>query len=249
MTCSFDETPEGKYKCIYVAILLLTISVMTYVIIDTIKYNDLLNEQFTINPSFYNREGFAQIKGGERFYKVHEDLENPEGAAELMNKLDKIATAMIQHLNYKYKTDELVSYHIKPEYVDIVKFGIVSLSKNYNRNNLEENIPERSGGDTSYVIDKGTTFAMCLRDPKNDNKLDTKINSLTFVLLHEMTHLFTKTFGHDTLFWNNFRFILSEAMDAGLYTPVNYKKTGSPYCGIIISYSPLFDPKMHDYHK
>ena len=59
-----------------------------------------------------------------------------------------------------------------------MKFGIVSLSKNYNRDNLEENIPDRSGGDTSYVIDKGTTFAMCLRDPKNDNKLDTNHLSL-----------------------------------------------------------------------
>ncbi len=192
-------------------------------------------------------EGFANIAAGNGSYRVHEDLENPEGAAGMMDRLNTIATSFIDHLKHKYRTSDNIDYFIKPRYRERVVYGIASLEKNYRPKNLEENLPERSGGDTSYVMDKGSVFAMCLRDPKNSNKLDSKINSLTFVLMHEMTHLFTKTYGHDTLFWNNFRFILQEASDAGLYTPTNYGATGSPYCGITISYSPLFDSKLDDY--
>ncbi len=192
-------------------------------------------------------EAFANIAAGNGSYRVHEDLENPEGAAGLMDRLNTIANSFIDHLKYKYRTPANVDYFIKPQFRERVVYGIAAMEKNYQPKNLEENVPARSGGDTSYVMDKGSVFAMCLRDPKDNNRLDSRINSLTFVLMHEMCHLFTKTYGHDTLFWNNFRFILQEASEAGLYTPVNYNTVGSPYCGITISYSPLFDPKLEDY--
>jgi len=189
-------------------------------------------------------EGFQKIRAGNNFYKVHEDLDNPERAAETMDKLNTIAITMISHLETKYSNGVDT---IKPEYRKLVRNSITQLRKNYRPSNLEENIPERSGGDTSYVINKGDTFAMCLRDPKENNKLDDKMNDLTFVLLHEMTHLFTNTFGHDTLFWNNFKFMLEEASEAGLYNPIDYKRNGSPYCGIVITYSPLFDKSLLEY--
>jgi hypothetical protein len=138
---------------------------------------------------------------------------------------------------------------IKPQHQRIVLNGINSLTQNFRTANLEENIPERSGGDTSYVIDKGATFAMCLRDPNDGNKIESSTNELNFVLFHEMSHLFTSTYGHDNLFWNNFKFILQEASFNGLYTPTNYKKNALPYCGIKISYSPLFDAGLLDYHS
>jgi len=189
-------------------------------------------------------EGFAKIRGGDNYYKVHEDLENPEKAAETMDALNKIAMALMNHLESKYSSG---FDSIDPKYRKRVKNSITQLRKNYRASNLEENIPERSGGDTSYVIDKGDVFAMCLRDPKNGNKLDNQMNDLTFVMLHEMTHLFTNTFGHDQLFWNNFKFILEEAVDAHLYVPIDYKHNGSPYCGIVITYSPLFDSSLLKY--
>ncbi len=193
------------------------------------------------------KEDFAQVRGGDNYYKVHEDLDNPQGAAETMNKLNTIAMTLINYLEHKYNSIENIRYHIKPEYVSTVQDGIRALKRNYKTASLEENIPERSGGDTSYVIDKGAVFAMCLRDPKNNNQLDDKINGLVFVLVHEMSHLFTRTYGHDASFWNNFRFMLKEASNIGVYTPINYNRTGSPYCGIVITYSPLFDSNLIDY--
>ncbi len=240
---------NGPYILLAFAIILLLIVIITY--INQYKRIRLLESQFkTIDGSCCcGVENFAQIEGGHGKYKVHEDLEDPKGAAETMDKLNIIAQTLIDHLNAKYKSDDVINFYIKPNYAQRVIYGIKSLNANYNSASLEENIPERSGGDTSYVIDKGSVFAMCLRDPKNNNKLDDKMNSLTFVLVHELTHLFTKTYGHDMLFWNNFNFLLTEASMIGIYKPVNYKTTGSPYCGIVISYSPLFDPNLDSYFK
>lgn len=193
-------------------------------------------------------EGFANIKVGSNAYKVHEDLENPLEAAKTMDKLNLTATKLIDYLMNKYVHDQQNLLTIKENKRKIVKNGIKAMKKNFKTANMEENIPERSGGDTSYVIDKGEVFAMCLRDPKKNNKLQENENDLTFVLIHEMAHLFTSTYGHDTLFWNNFRFLLQEAVGINLYQPIDYKKTGSPYCGIVVTYSPLYDNSLLDYH-
>lgn len=205
------------------------------------------------STSFTNRfsmEAFENIRIGANTYKVHEDLDNPRLAAETMAELNSTAKTLIYHLNRTYIDDPMGVAKIKPQYRETVINGIKSLTKNFKTANMEENIPARSGGDTSYVIDKGDVFAMCLRDPKNDNKVESPSskNELNFVLFHEMSHLADyAAYGHNTSFWNIFRFMLQEATIAGLYRPVNYKKSTAPYCGIVISYSPLFDLDLVDY--
>ena len=207
-----------------------------------------INESSEPN-GFKNRsvDRFAYIRsmeGGQSF-KVYEDLSDPQEAANTMHRLSVTASTLIDKLVKRYDAAGLQT--IKPEYRRIVKSGLDSLKKNFDAANLEENIPQRSGGDTSYVVDKGEVFAMCLRDPKNNNQLETKMNNLIFVLVHELAHIFTSTYGHDTLFWNNFKFLLEHAVEFGLYEPVDYRKTGSPYCGIVVTYSPLYDASLKDY--
>lgn len=215
-----------------------------------VKFSDKIEYFSAPSPhSFINIESFESIRIGSNSYKVHEDLSDPHIAAQTMDQLNTNAHIMINLLNQKYINDPNGINIIYPLYRDRVSNGIKSLTKNFITANMEENIPERSGGDTSYVIDKGDVFAMCLRDPNNNNKVDTSnnMNELNFVLFHEMCHLFTSTFGHDILFWNNFRFILQEATIANLYNPTDYKKNSKPYCGIVITYSPLFDNDLVDY--
>lgn len=194
-------------------------------------------------------EPFESIRVGANSYKVHEDLDNPILAAETMAELNTTAKKLIYHLNSTYIDSPMGVVKIKPQYRDLVVQSIKSLTRNFKTANMEENIPARSGGDTSYVIDKGDVFAMCLRDPKNGNKVESSdsMNELRFVLLHEMSHLADASYGHNTSFWNIFRFILQEAVATGLYIPVDYKKITKPYCGIVISYSPLFDADLVDY--
>ena len=46
-----------------------------------------------------------------------------------------------------------------------------------------------------------------------------------FVTLHELSHIATKTIGHKSEFWENFKFLLQQAKEAGIHNPVDYKKT------------------------
>jgi hypothetical protein len=91
---------------------------------------------------------------------------------------------------------------------------------------------------TSYSENKGDKIVVCLRDKVAPYKLvDT--NTVMFVILHEMAHLMTTTVGHTPEFWANFRRILHDAVSVQIYTPVNYSKTPTGYCGMTITDSPI----------
>lgn len=94
--------------------------------------------------------------------------------------------------------------------------------------------------DTSYSENKGQRVVVCLRDKKNAPKYPLiDENTVMFVVLHEMAHLMTETIGHTQEFWTNFKRILQDAVQLGLYQPVNYAQRPTPYCGMTITDSPL----------
>jgi hypothetical protein len=75
---------------------------------------------------------------------------------------------------------------------------------------------------------------------ENEGKL-IDINTLTFVAIHELAHIMTKSEGHKQIFWQNFKFLLEEAKEAKIYKPVDYKNNPQPYCGMNITDNPLYD--------
>lgn len=94
--------------------------------------------------------------------------------------------------------------------------------------------------DTSYSENKGQKIVVCLRDktqPPQYPLIDE--NTIMFVMLHEMAHLMTETIGHTQEFWTNFKRILGDAVQLGLYHPVNYAQQPTPYCGMQITDSPI----------
>jgi hypothetical protein len=94
--------------------------------------------------------------------------------------------------------------------------------------------------DTSYSENKGQKIVVCLRDKTKAPQYPLiDANTIMFVILHEMAHLMTETIGHTQEFWSNFRRILGDASQLGLYSPVNYAQRPTPYCGMTITDSPL----------
>ena len=93
---------------------------------------------------------------------------------------------------------------------------------------------------TAYSENKGEKLAFCLNTTKKGSKLIDE-NTLKFVALHELSHIATESIGHKDEFWDNFRFLIKEASDLKIYTPVDYKKDPKNYCGMKISDSPYFD--------
>ena len=99
---------------------------------------------------------------------------------------------------------------------------------------------DMSSEDTSYSENKGQKIVVCLRDKTKAPKYPViDKNTVMFVMLHEMAHLMTETIGHTQEFWNNFKRILHDAVQLGVYTPVNYAQNPTPYCGMTITDSPL----------
>lgn len=91
---------------------------------------------------------------------------------------------------------------------------------------------------TSYSINKGEKIVFCLRSRDAEKKL-MDLNTMMFVALHELAHVATSEVGHTPVFWDNFRWLLEEAIQIGVYREQDFKTKPTPYCGIMITDSPL----------
>ena len=93
---------------------------------------------------------------------------------------------------------------------------------------------------TAYSENKGEKIAFCLDEEKGGSKMIDE-HTLMFVAIHELSHVATKSIGHKSEFWENFKFLLAEAKAAGIHTPRDYKKEPQKYCGMTIKDNPAFD--------
>jgi len=137
--------------------------------------------------------------------------------------------------NVTQKMKELVEYMHKkyPNNPDVER-----LVKGFNPKKISETLPTSEL--TAYSENKGEKIAFCLNKTKSGNTL-IELNTLTFVAIHELSHIMTKSIGHKQDFWNNFKFLLQNAKKAGIYTPVDYKSKPENYCGMTITDNPYFD--------
>lgn len=113
------------------------------------------------------------------------------------------------------------------------------LVKGFNPKRVMETLPTSEY--TAYSENKGEKIAFCLNRDKKDNSKLIDINTLTFVAIHELSHVMTKSIGHTSEFWENFKFCLQEAKAAGIHDPIDYKKSPKEYCSMKISDNPYYD--------
>tara|TARA_R110002072_G_scaffold228120_1_gene384933 strand:+ start:382 stop:957 length:576 start_codon:yes stop_codon:yes gene_type:complete len=118
--------------------------------------------------------------------------------------------------------------------IDCVK----RLEKNYNPKKMYETLP--TSQHVAYSENKGEKIAFCVNKKKGEDELIDE-NTLTFVALHELSHCMTVSIGHTKEFWDNFKFLLENAVKAKVYNSVNYKEKPVSYCGMDINENPLFD--------
>jgi hypothetical protein len=114
----------------------------------------------------------------------------------------------------------------------------IRLVEGFNPKKINETLPTSEL--TAYSENKGEKLAFCLNTTKEGNKL-IDLNTLTFVALHELSHIMTESVGHKQDFWQNFKFLLENAKSAGIYDPVDYKKKPKEYCGMKINDNPYYD--------
>lgn len=144
-------------------------------------------------------------------------------AANLLAKVTEKMKAMVDYMKINHPDDPRTK----------------RLVDGFNPRRISETLPTSEL--TAYSENKGEKIAFCLNKDKNDvdNLID--INTLTFVALHELTHILTISIGHKQEFWENFKYILENAKKAGIYQPIDYKKSPKEYCGMTINDNPYYD--------
>jgi hypothetical protein len=138
--------------------------------------------------------------------------------------------------NITVKMKKLVEF-VDKKYPD--KPNIRRLVKKFNPNKIMETLPTSEY--TAYSENKGKKIAFCLNKEKHNNNNLIDENTLMFVAIHEMSHIATESIGHNKEFWDNFKFLLKEAKEAGIYNVVDYSSHNEEYCGMTITDSPYFD--------
>ncbi len=138
------------------------------------------------------------------------------------NTLAKIRANMMKLVNYLNKNSNKF-----PENMSYIK-DLVSRTKVIN-------IMETPSDDkyTSYTINKGEKIVFCLRSKILENIHD--INTLMYVVIHEMAHVGCPEYGHTPLFRKIFKFLLEQSIIIDIYDPVDYRIEPQPYCGMVIN--------------
>lgn len=166
----------------------------------------------------------------DRSYNVIGGFTDKKKAAKKLSELHMFIIDFLRYLRRKFIINKNGS-------IEQQQF-IGRVLKNYNPDVLHENDPG-PGEETSYVMNKGQKFGLCLRN-KNPERNFIDKNLLQFVIIHEMSHLGTTTYGHNREFWFWFKFLLVEATESKLYIPIDYGKHPTNYCGLSVKSNPYF---------
>ena len=86
---------------------------------------------------------------------------------------------------------------------------------------------------TSYTINKGEKIVFCLRSKVLEQIHD--MNTLMYVVIHELGHVGCPEYGHTPLFKKIFKFLLEQSIVIGIYIPIDYRINPQSYCGMVIN--------------
>lgn len=175
----------------------------------------------------YSKSSYFQLKCivsdvDHRKYCVR-DRTHLNEAADLLASCTRNMDKLVAHCAKKYPNNDIVR----------------RLIKNYNPRRIQETLPTSEL--SAYSQNKGESISFCLNKYKSGSGGLIDLNTLTFVAIHELSHVATESVGHTPEFWSNFKFLLQEANKIGIYEPVDYGKKPGHYCGVDITDNPYYD--------
>ena len=162
-------------------------------------------------------------------------IASKDGNTYCVREREKLELAANLLAEVTQKMKDMVAY-MKQTHPDDPR--TIRFVEGFNPKKVSETLPTSEL--TAYSENKGEKLAFCLNTTKEGNKL-IDLNTLTFVALHELSHIMTESVGHKQEFWQNFKFLLENAKAAGIYYPIDYKKKPTEYCGMKINDNPYYD--------
>jgi hypothetical protein len=145
------------------------------------------------------------------------DATHDAQASELLCEVHKRTVKLIEHIGRKYgQTSETYT----------------RLKKYYQYTDLTEAAKSETINKTMGPLDK---IYLCI-ESKAGILYD--INTIMFVQIHELTHVSIPNFSdtdHPEFFWDKNRQMIKDAIEAGIYSYVDYEKNPTEYCGMMIN--------------
>jgi len=175
---------------------------------------------FTRFEGRYNELTYVTSNVDGRSYLVRNRVDKQE-AADLLGRVNKKLIKIVEYMDNNVDTEESRR-----------------LVKNFSPDVISESLSDSSH--TSYSVNKGEKIVFCLRS-KDGRETLVDDNTMTFVAIHELAHLMTKSIGHNQDFWDNMKELLKVAIELGLYQKQDFKSNPVMYCGTKITDSPLKD--------
>jgi predicted metal-dependent hydrolase len=172
---------------------------------------------------FSNEVEYVTSSIDQKSYLVR-SLPDKQEAANLLSQIREKLEKFVEHLQKQFKDDDRVK----------------QIKENFRSDKISEG--SESTKYTSYSINKGEKIVLCIRSKDEQKKL-VDLNTMMFVVLHEIAHIGTKSIGHTPEFWDNFKWILKEAVNTGIYKSQDFNNKPVEYCGIQITDNPLNSDK------
>jgi hypothetical protein len=117
-------------------------------------------------------------------------------------------------------------------------YRVKNLKNRYNPKTVSEGTPLNKDNETSYSLEKGKELVVCLRNKRDPAKFHDK-NMIMFVIIHELSHIASNSYGHNAEFNKNFKWLLENAIRLKYYNYVDYNLFPENYCGLDVSTTPI----------
>ena len=196
-----------------------SIEILFYVVLAFILCGCIYN--YFLNTDVFQLKCIVSTIDGNKYCVRERSKIN--AAADLLAKTTENCKKLVEYVQNKYPENPMVQ----------------RLANGFNPKKVVETLPTSEY--TAYSENKGEKIAFCLNPEKkgNVNNLIDE-HTLMFVAIHELSHVGTKSIGHKTEFWENFKFLLENAKEASIHEPVDYKKKPVEYCSMKIKDNPYF---------
>ena len=211
----------------------------------------LRGDRFTVNDTTPVESGVDHMSYRVQAHPGHGDA---RAAADMIARTNAGIIALLRRLKRRYGPAALVNGAASEPDLRRLYPGRAAatdaLLARYSPDNLAENSPLDPEGDTSYVNDKGSLVAICLRERTKKGVSTMAMHDpdlIMFVAIHEMAHIAIDDRGHPPRFWSAFRWLLEEA-DAvpALRRAARARYDLHPvvYCGLRVAYNPFYDAAL-----
>jgi len=180
----------------------------------------ILSIKMYLDSDHYNLKCIVSDEDGNKY--CVRDGHKIQEAADLLARVTKKMKELVNYMGKHYPKRE----------------NVKRLVDNFDPKKVVETLPTDEL--TAYSENKGEKLAFCLRKTKKGKQLINE-HLLTFVAIHELSHVMSKKVGHGPEFWENFKFLLINAEKAGIHQPKDYKKNNEVYCGMNIHDNPYYD--------